>query len=183
MLKKKITLIIIFMILFQNKLTANYEEVAYDFKFNDIDGNVLELESFKNKVLIVINVASKCGFTRQYEDMQNLWNKYRDKGLIVLGIPTNDFNQEPGNNKEIKNFCESKFGITFPMTEKISVKGNNIHPFYEWAVKNHGSKATPKWNFHKIIINKEGKIETTFSSLTKPTSNKITNIIENLLKK
>ena len=100
----------------------------------------------------------------------------------MLGVPSNDFGQqEPGTNKEIKNFCEAKFGITFPMTEKVSVKGNEAHPFYIWAKENHGKSAAPKWNFHKIIINKEGKIEKTFSSMTNPSSNKFKEIIENLL--
>ena len=121
--------------------------------FNDIDGNDLNLNKFKNKVIVVVNVASQCGFTKQYEDMQKVWDKYQGKGIIMLGVPSNDFgNQEPGNSKDIKNFCEAKFGITFPMTEKVSVKGESAHPFYKWAKMNHGNSAAPKWNFHKIII-------------------------------
>ena len=92
--------------------------------------------------------------------MQKIWELYQEKDFVMLGVPSNDFGQqEPGTNKEIKNFCEAKFGITFPMTEKVSVKGNEAHPFYIWAKENHGKSAVPKWNFHKIIINKEGKIE------------------------
>ena len=166
----------------ENNANAEYEKLAYDFSFNDLDGSLLKLSDFKDKVIVVVNVASQCGFTSQYEDMQKMWEKYQSKGLIMLGIPSNDFGrQEPGTNKEIKNFCEAKFGITFPMTEKVLVKGSNAHPFYIWAKKNHGKSAIPKWNFHKIIINKEGKIEKTFSSLTNPSSKKFNEVIKNLL--
>ena len=104
------------------------------------------------------------------------------KGIIMLGVPSNDFgNQEPGSNKEIKNFCEAKFGITFPMTEKVSVKGNNAHPFYIWAKKNYGKSAVPKWNFHKIIIDKTGKIGEIFSSITNPSSKKVIAALEKLI--
>ena len=166
----------------ENDANAKYEKLAYNFSFNDLDGSLLSLEDFEGKIIVVINVASQCGFTNQYEDMQKIWEKYQSKGVIMLGIPSNDFGQqEPGTNKEIKNFCEAKFGITFPMTEKVSVKGTNAHPFYLWAKQNHGKSAIPKWNFHKIIINKEGKIEKTFSSMTNPSSKKFKEVIENLL--
>ena len=166
----------------QNILNAKYEKLAYDFKFNDLDGSSLNLSEFKGKVIVVINVASQCGFTKQYADMQKIWEEYQDKGLIVLGVPSNDFGQqEPGTNQEIKNFCESKFGITFPMTEKISVKGENAHPFYLWAGKNYGKSAIPKWNFHKIIIDKSGKVAETFSSMTNPSSKKFIKTINKLL--
>ncbi len=166
----------------QGKLSANYEKLAYDFKFNDLDGSSLNLLEFKDKVIIVVNVASQCGFTKQYEDMQNIWEKYQARGVIMLGIPSNDFgNQEPGTSKDIKNFCEAKFGITFPMTEKVSVKGENAHPFYKWAKDNHGNSAVPKWNFHKIIIGKNGKIYETFSSITNPNSKRFIKAIEKAL--
>ena len=115
--------------------------------------------------------------------MQNLWEKYQTKGVVIIGVPSNDFGkQEPGNNKEIKNFCESKFGVTFPMSEKTTVKGPKAHPFYIWAKKNYGNSAIPKWNFHKIIIDKSGKIADTFSSMTNPSSNKFVKTIESLIK-
>ena len=180
--KIKYLLLIIIMSLFTTNVTGYYDKLVYDFKFNDLDGSPLKLSEYKNKVIVVVNVASQCGFTSQYEDMQKIWEKYQDQGLVLLGVPSNDFgNQEPGNNQEIKNFCEAKFGITFPMTEKISVKGEDAHPFYIWAQKNHGSSAVPKWNFHKIIINKEGKISKTFSSITNPSSSKFIKTIEKLL--
>ena len=169
--------------LFGNSSNAEYEKLAYDFEFKDLDGSALNLSNYKGKVLVVVNVASQCGFTKQYEDMQKIWEKYQEKGLVMIGVPSNDFGkQEPGSNTEIKNFCEAKFGITFPMTEKVSVKGTNAHPFYIWAEKNHGNSAIPKWNFHKIIVDKSGKIADTFTSITNPSSKKITNRLHKLIK-
>ena len=130
-----------------------------------------------------VNVASNCGFTKQYSDLQSLWDKYKDKGLIVLGIPSNQFGeQEPGSNAEIKKFCDTSFGITFPMTEKVDVIGSNAHPFFKWAKKNHGIAAIPKWNFHKIIIGKDGKVADTFASFTKPNSKKFLSVIQKEIK-
>ena len=170
------------MLFFGTKIMANYEKLAYDFSFTDLDGSSLNLSEYKNKVLVIVNVASQCGFTSQYKDMQNLWEKYQKKNVIIIGIPSNNFgNQEPGSSKEIKNFCEAKFGITFPMTEKVDVKGKNAHPFYTWAKNNYGKSAVPKWNFHKIIIDKNGKIAETFSSITKPYSKKFISVIEKLI--
>ena len=163
------------------KVSANYTKLAYDFEFKNINGNMIKLSDYKNKVLVVVNVASRCGYTPQYEDLQTLWSNYGNKNLVVIGVPTNNFKQEPGSNKEIKKFCETNFGITFPMTEKINVIGNNSHPFYKWAKKDFGIGAIPKWNFHKIIINKDGKVEDTFSSFTKPSSKKFIKAIEKLI--
>ena len=177
---KKI-LFIIFMLSFLTKVFADRTGNAYDFEFNGIDGNLIKLSNYKNKVIVVVNVASRCGYTPQYEDLQTLWSNYGNKNLVVIGVPTNNFKQEPGSNKEIKKFCETNFGITFPMTEKINVIGNNSHPFYKWAKKDFGIGAIPKWNFHKIIINKDGKVEDTFSSFTKPSSKKFIKAIEKLI--
>ena len=183
MLKKlKLFLLLIMISFLGNKVSADYDKLAYDFKFKDLDGSALNLSEYKGKVVVVVNVASQCGFTNQYEDMQNVWEQYQAKGIVMLGVPSNDFGkQEPGSNEDIKNFCEAKFGISFTMTEKVSVKGADAHPFYIWAEKNYGKSAVPKWNFHKIIINKEGKIEKTFSSMTNPSSKKFIEVIENLL--
>ncbi len=183
MLKKTgILLIILLMTFFSTNVIANYEKLAYDFNFKDLDGSNLSLSEYKQKVIVVVNVASKCGFTSQYDDMQKVWDEYQKKGVVMIGVPSNDFgNQEPGNSEDIKNFCESKFGITFPMTEKVSVKGDDAHPFYKWAVKNHGKSAIPKWNFHKIIVDREGKVSETFSSITSPSSKKFIKAIEKLL--
>ena len=180
--KIKYLLLIMIMSFLSTGVTANYDKLAYDFNFNDLDGTPLNLKEYKNKVIVVINVASQCGFTYQYTDMQKVWEKYQVKGVVILGVPSNDFgSQEPGSNKEIKNFCEAKFGITFPMTEKVNVKGEKAHPFYIWARENHGKSAIPKWNFHKIIVGKNGKVLNTFASITNPSSNKFIKAIEKAL--
>ena len=180
--KIKYFLLIMIMSFFSTNVSANYDKLAYDFNFNDLDGTPLNLAVYKGKVIIVVNVASQCGFTKQYEDMQKVWEKYQVKGVIMLGIPSNDFgSQEPGSNEEIKDFCEAKFGINFPMAEKVSVKGENAHPFYLWAKKNHGKSAIPKWNFHKIIIGKNGKVVDTFASITNPSSKKFIIALEEAL--
>ena len=177
-------LIILIMSIFTTNVSSNNNKLAYDFVFNDIDGKPLKLSNFKNKVIVVINVASQCGFTNQYEDIQKVWEEYDEKGLVVIGVPSNDFGgQEPGNSSEIKTFCETKFGISFPMTEKSYVKGDNAHPFYKWARESYGKSAIPKWNFHKIIIGKSGLIEDTFASITNPSSKRFTAAIEKALNK
>ncbi len=153
-------------------VNANYNELAYSFKFNGINGKQISLDDYKGKVIVVVNVASRCGYTPQYSELQDLWTTYKDKNVVIIGVPTNNFKQEPGSNEEIKDFCETNFGINFPMTEKINVIGKNAHPFYIWAKKNYGLGAIPKWNFHKIIVGKNGKVVDTFASFTKPNSKK-----------
>ena len=167
---------------FFNKTMSNNAKTCFDFKINSIHGNELDLSSFNGKTILLVNVASNCGFTKQYDDLQKLYDDYKDRGLIVIGIPTNQFGgQEPGTEDEIKIFCETNFNITFPMTSKYDIKGNNAHPIYIWAKDTFGKSTVPKWNFHKILINKEGKIEDTFASFTKPLSKKIINKIEEIL--
>ena len=184
MLKKnsfKIYLILI-MLSFFNKAEAKYEKLFFQLSIDNIDGSELDLNQFKNKTILLVNVASKCGFTKQYDGLQKLYEKYKDKNFVVLGIPSNQFGgQEPGSNKEIKNFCQTNFNITFPMTIKIDVKGNKSHEIYRWAKKNYGNSTVPKWNFHKILINKDGKIEKTFNSFINPLSDKIIKEIELIL--
>jgi len=174
-------LIILFLFSFSNKVVAENSEVAYDYSFNGIEGGQINLSDYKDKVIVVVNVASRCGYTPQYEGLQTLYNDYKNKDVIVIGVPTNNFKQEPGTNDQIKDFCETTFGISFPMTEKIDVIGSNSHPFYKWARKDFGMSAIPKWNFHKIVIGKNGKIEDTFASFTKPTSKKFIRLIEKLI--
>ena len=169
------------MFFFKNSSHAEYEKIFYDFKINSITGDQIDLKDFKGKPILIVNTASYCGFTKQYDELQELWDLYKEKGLIVLGVPSNSFNQEKNNNEDIKEFCEVNFNITFPLSAITEVKGNNAHELFKWAKTNHGSSAVPKWNFHKILINKEGKIEDTFSSFTKPLSNKIINKIESIL--
>ena len=154
----------------------------YDLSINSIDGDEIKFSNFKEKSILLVNVASNCGFTKQYEDLQKLYELYKSNGLIVLGVPSNQFgNQEPGSEKEIKNFCEANFNITFPMTSKYDVRGNKAHPVYLWAKESYGNSAVPKWNFHKILIDKNGKIQDTFASFTNPMSNKIKKEIEKIL--
>ena len=179
---KKLFIVCLLMFGILGKASANYSKLVYDFEFNGIDGSKIKLADFKDKVLVVVNVASRCGYTPQYEDLQTLWLNYKSKDLVVIGVPTNNFKQEPGNNSEIKDFCETNFGINFPMTEKTNVIGKDAHPFYKWAKKNHGIAAIPKWNFHKIVIGKNGKVVDTFASFTKPTSDKFLNLIEKEIK-
>ena len=169
------------MFFFKSTAMANYEKVFYDLNIKSINGKVINFNDYKRKVVLVVNTASYCGFTKQYEELQILWEMYKSKGLIVLGIPSNSFNQEKKNNSEVKKFCEVNFNINFPLSTITEVKGDNAHDLFKWAKKNYGSSAIPKWNFHKILINKEGKIEDTFSSFTKPMSKKLIDKIENIL--
>ena len=169
------------MFFFKNLSEANYDKIFFDFKINGITGETIHLSDYKNKVILVVNTASYCGFTTQYSELQELWDKYKLKGLIVLGVPSNSFNQEKKNDTDVKNFCEVNFDINFPMTSITNVKGDDAHDIYKWARNNYGKSAIPKWNFYKILINRQGKIENTFSSFTNPMSKKITNIIEKIL--
>ena len=166
---------------FKNIAMANYEKVFYDFQIESINGEIINFKEYENKVILLVNTASYCGFTNQYDDLQKLWDQFKSKGLIVLGIPSNSFNQEKKNNSEIKKFCEMNFNINFPLSTLTDVKGNNAHEIFKWAKENHGKSAVPKWNFHKILINREGKIEDTFASMTKPMSKKLIKIIEDIL--
>ena len=167
---------------FSSKVDAQYERLFFELSIKSINGEELDLNQFRGKTILLVNVASKCGFTKQYTELQSLYEKYINKGLVIVGIPSNQFGgQEPGSNKEIKDFCETNFNITFPMTDKVNVKGKNAHEIYVWAKENYGSSTIPKWNFHKILINKEGKVQDTFNSFVKPLSKKIINIIEKIL--
>ena len=179
---KKIAIIgLIFMFFFKNTVMANYEKVFYDFKIESITGEIIDFNNYKNKVFLIVNTASYCGFTKQYDELQELWDTYKSRGLIVLGVPSNSFNQEKKNNSEIKEFCEVNFNIDFPLSAITDVKGDDAHEIFKWAKDNHGKSAIPKWNFHKILINKEGKVEETFASFTKPLSKKIIKKLEEIL--
>ena len=179
---RKVTFLLsIIMFFFKTSATANYEKKIYDFSIESITGETINFKEYKNKVILVVNTASYCGFTKQYDELQQLWDLYKEKGLVVLGIPSNSFNQEKGNDADVKKFCDLNFNITFPITTITEVKGENAHDLFKWAKNNHGASAIPKWNFYKILINKEGKIEETFSSFTKPMSKKLINKIEKIL--
>ena len=180
---KKILVIVItfFMIFFNSSVTANYEKIFSDFKIKSISGQTIDFKEFEKKVVLLVNTASFCGFTKQYSDLQSLWDKYKSNGLVVLGIPSNSFNQEKNNDKDVKKFCEVNFNIDFPLSTITDVKGENAHEIYKWAKKNYGKSAIPKWNFYKILINKEGKIHDTFNSFTNPMSKRIISEIEKIL--
>ena len=170
------------MFFFKSFATGNYEKVFFDFNIQSVTGEVINFKDFKNKAVLVVNTASYCGFTKQYNELQSLWDKYKSNNLVVLGIPSNSFNQEKSNDKDVKKFCEVNFNITFPLTSITEVKGENAHEIFKWAAKNYGKSAIPKWNFHKILINKDGKIQSTYNSFTKPLSKKITSEIDKILK-
>ena len=168
-----------FMVLFLSKTMSENSKNLFDFSIDSINGDKINLSKFEGKTILLVNVASKCGFTNQYTDLQNLYDLYKDRGFVIVGIPSNQFGgQEPATEDEIKNFCETNFNINFPMTAKYDVKGKNAHPIYIWAEKSFGRSAVPKWNFHKILVNKEGKIEDTFASFTNPMSKKLIKKIE-----
>jgi len=160
------------------------QQNAHSYAFKKISGDALELSELKGKVLLVVNTASKCGFTGQYAGLQNLHEKYAEKGLVVIGVPSGDFaGQEFTEEEQVKNFTDEKFEISFPLTEIAHVKGKDAHPFYKWANKQAGFLAGPKWNFHKYVIGKDGNFVQSFGSATKPESQKIVEVIEQELAK
>ena len=167
---------------FFEKAEAKYEKLFFDLSINGLNNETVNLSEFKGKTILLVNVASKCGFTKQYTGLQTLYDNYKNKDFLVIGVPSNQFGgQEPGSNEEIKDFCETNFNITFPITDKVDVKGESAHELYLWAKENYGKSAVPKWNFHKILINKNGKIQETYNSFITPLSNKIIKEIELIL--
>ena len=189
------TIILVLIVFLEYNVTLAQKEMKgevknmqsiYDFTVNDIGGKPVKLSQFKGKVILIVNVASKCGFTPQYEGLQKLYSEYADKGLLILGFPANNFGgQEPGTNSEIKEFCTTKYSVTFPMFSKISVKGTDIHPLYQSLT----SKETDPdfagditWNFNKFLIDASGKIVARFDSKDKPESEKVVNAIQLALK-
>ncbi|MFC3674224.1 glutathione peroxidase [Ferrovibrio xuzhouensis] len=157
---------------------------AYDFSFTGIDGKPLPMTQFRGKAVLLVNTASQCGFTPQYTDLQKVWNTYRDRGFVVLGVPSNDFGgQEPGSESQIKEFCEVNFSVDFPLTDKQHVIGPQAHPLYKWIGAELGEDALPKWNFHKYLIAPDGTLAQVFPTPVKPTDLKVTAAIEAELKK
>ena len=169
------------MFFFKNSALSSEQKNFYDIQIQSISGEIINIKDYKNKVVLIVNTASYCGFTKQYEDLQNLWDQYKSKGLVVLGIPSDTFNQEKKSNDEVKKFCEVNFNINFPLTAITEVKGNDAHEIFKWAERNYGKSAVPKWNFHKILVNKEGNVEKTYASFTKPLSDKLVEKIEEIL--
>lgn len=155
---------------------------AHDFSFNDIDGNRLALSDFAGQALLIVNTASECGYTPQYADLESLWARYRAKGLIVLGVPSNDFGaQEPGDEAAIKLFCQTNYAVDFPLTQKQRVIGGDAHPFYQWVVAEIGEVAAPKWNFHKYLIAPDGSLAGLWPSDVSPLDPEVTGTIDGLL--
>ena len=174
--KIKMKNIITSLLLLSNVLIASAQSI-YDSKINTIDGVSIDFNDFKGKYILFVNVASKCGFTKQYAQLEKLYQAYKND-LVVIGLPCNQFGgQEPGDAKEIKSFCTENFGVSFIITEKINTKGPELHPIYAWLTDkklNGKINSTVKWNFQKYLLNKEGKLIDYFNSTTSPMSSKIT---------
>ena len=186
MFKVSILISVFVLTLFGNfsmhKSQADNTNSAFGFQFNSIEGNNMPLSDFEGKVLLVVNTASKCGFTKQYKGLVKIWKRYADHGLVVIAVPSNDFGgQEPGKEEKIKDFCEVTYGVDFPMTEKTVVSGVSAHPFYRWANETVGAVGQPRWNFHKYLISRDGQIVQWFSSITSPDSAKVIKAIEKQL--
>jgi glutathione peroxidase len=155
---------------------------AYDYSLKAIDGKPLAMKKFEGEPVLLVNVASHCGFTPQYSDLEKLQKTYAAKGLVVLGVPCNDFGaQEPGSESEIAKFCETSFGVTFPLASKEKVIGPDAHPLYKWIGKELGEGALPKWNFHKYLIGKDGSVVGSWPSRVAPMSSEITKAVEEAL--
>ena len=174
----KLFLILLIFLLTSNKLMAENNSI-YDFNFLDIDGNKVELSIFKGKPLLIVNTASRCGFTPQYEGLQNLFTKYRKTDLTIIATTSNSFNQEFDDPDDIKKICLVNYNIGFITSSPIEVKGKNIHPMYKWIENNYNK--SPKWNFYKYLFNRSGELEESWSSITKPDSKKIINKIDKLI--
>jgi glutathione peroxidase len=155
---------------------------ALDFTFEGIDGKPIDLHQFKGSAVLIVNTASQCGFTEQYSGLEKLWKDYHARGLVVLAVPSNDFGaQEPGSNAEIKQFCTNVYALDFPIAAKTVVKGPEAHPFYQYAARTLGAKNAPRWNFHKYLINADGKLVDWFSSSTEPGDKRLLRAIERAL--
>ena len=167
--------------IFFSALNVSAQQSFYDISLNSISGDLIDFDTFKGKKVLIVNVASNCGFTSQYNALEGLYQQYKDH-LVVLGVPCNQFGgQEPKSEDEIMEFCKSNYGVSFLMSEKINVKGSNQHPLYSWLTNknnNGSSNSSVKWNFQKYLINEDGKLINYFYSTTSPTSTKITSIIE-----
>ena len=163
---------------------THHPETAYDFTFKTLTGDLpLPLKQFETKVLFIVNTASACGYTPQFAALESLYKTYQDQGLVVLGVPSNDFaGQEPGSPEEIASFCQLNYGVSFPMTAKEHVRGKDAHPFYQWAKKSLGFGTAPKWNFHKYLVGRDGRLIDYFATPTSPTSERVIAKVEEALK-
>ena len=165
---------------------SNTNQTIYDFPIRTLSGEPIEWNKLNGKVILIVNVASKCGFTRQYKGLQTLHEKYKDRGFTVIGVPSNDFGrQEPGSPEEIQSFCQKNFGVTFLMTEKVIAKGDNIHPIFDYLTNqapiSYGKPGKISWNFSKFLINRSGQLDSRYSSMTGPSSVKLIKSLESIL--
>jgi glutathione peroxidase len=155
---------------------------AFDFEFETLRGGSLPLREFAGKPVIIVNTASKCGFTPQYSGLEKLWQQRKSDGLVILGVPCNDFGgQEPGSSDEITSFCQVNYGVDFPMTGKVHVKGADAHPLFRWLAAEGGFWSRPRWNFYKYLITRDGRLKTWFSSVTAPGSGKFMSAVDALI--
>lgn len=155
---------------------------AHQFEFRSIEGKPLKLKDFAGHPVLIVNTASECGFTPQYAGLELLWRKYKDRGLVVLGVPSNDFGrQEPGTEAEIRSFCSTRYGVSFPMTSKYEVSGKGAHAFYHWIMAQAGEAAMPRWNFHKVLIDGKGELAGVFPSKVAPEDPKLVQAVEEQL--
>lgn len=174
----------ILLMLFAGGLVKAEQNKLYSFKVKTIDGDEKSLSDYKGRALLIVNTASKCGFTRQYTPLEELYGKYKDKGFEVLGFPSNDFmGQEPGTNEEIKKFCSLKHNVTFPMFSKIAVKGKGIEPLYEFLTTQSGFNGDISWNFNKFLVSPEGEVVARFDSKVEPLSEELISKVESVLPK
>ncbi len=173
------TLFIIMLVMLSMNDAFAEEAKLYDFRVQTIDGKSVSLSEYKGKTLLIVNTASRCGFTPQYTDLEKLYTTYQNKGFEILGFPANNFmGQEPGTNEEIKKFCDLKYKVTFPMFSKISVKGKDIHPLYQYLTQESGFKGDISWNFNKFLVSPEGKVLARFGSRTEPLAKELIEKLE-----
>ena len=163
---KKVLIIFLIMFSFFSNANSNYDQLAHEFSFKSIDGNTINLKDYKEKVIVIVNVASRCGFTSQYEGLQEIWDEFKDKNVVVIGVPSNNFKQEPGSNREIKDFCDTKYNVSFRLFDKIDVNGENASPLFVKLTEKAGREI--QWNFTKFLINKEGEFVRGFGTQKKP---------------
>ena len=175
----KLFLMILSMIFSTKSMSS--DKSFHDFNIESISGGDISLSDYKNKVVLLVNTASQCGFTPQYAGLQKIYDRYKDDGFVVLGVPSDDFNQELSSDDDVKKFCEIRYGVNFPLTSIQKIKGDSAHPLYKWISGNTSVIGQPRWNFHKYLISKEGQVLNWFSSMTSPTSDGLLKQVEQAL--
>ena len=175
----KLFLMILSMIFSTKSMSS--DKSFHDFSIESISGGDISLSDYKNKVVLLVNTASQCGFTPQYAGLQKIYDRYKDDGFVVLGVPSDDFNQELSSDDDVKKFCEIRYGVNFPLTSIQKIKGDGAHPLYKWISGNTSVIGQPRWNFHKYLISKDGQVINWFSSMTSPTSDGLLKQVEQAL--